>query len=122
MRKRYRKVGDSWVIDEIQEGWEVDQILEANRRIRQEAEANRLSKKSGGVGSKHQRFLGRVPAIADAQWRNEWRARGGLQGTGMRANEYCVLKMSLGDRPEFIVTPSGRTGFERKARRRHYKT
>jgi hypothetical protein len=120
MRKRYRKVGDSWVIDEIQDGWEVGKILDVNHTIRQEAEAGRMTRKSGGVGSKDQRFVGRVPAIADAQWRNEWRARGGLQGTGMKATEYCLLKMSLGDHQKFIVTPSGRTGFERKARRKMY--
>jgi len=121
MRKRYRKVGDSWVIDEIQDSWEVDRIVDLNSTIRQEAQANHLSRKSGGIGSNDQRFVGRVPAIADAQWRNEWRAKGGYSGTGMKATEYCLLKMSMGEHQKFIVTPSGRTGFERKARRKAYK-
>lgn len=90
---------------------EVQDILDANTTI-----ANNPNH-AGGRGSKDMRFLARVPAAMDARWRTEWRHRGGHKGTGMDATAYVMLKASLPDYSAFVTTPSGKTGFEKAARR-----
>lgn len=115
MRERWFKDGDEWVKQKIQDEPEVDHVLKVNEYIRAQAAG-----RTGGAGSQNMRFLARVPELKDAEWRIEWRRKGGHNGTGMSATDYCLLKASLPDYSDFVVTPSGRTGVERRARRKIY--
>jgi hypothetical protein len=111
MRRRLRKMDGKWVWETLQPEPEIAQILDMNHHIQSSAT------RPGGTGSENMRYVGRVPATIDAQWRAEWRKKGGHKGTGMSADEYCLLQMSKPEYNRFVVTPSGKTGRERKARR-----
>jgi len=90
---------------------EVKAILDVNSII-----SNDRSR-PGGMGSDNVRYLARIPMAQVGAWGHEWRMKGGLQGTGMKLNEYCLLKASTPNFNKFVVSPSGRTGFEKQARR-----
>lgn len=89
---------------------EVQTVLDLNAHIRNTPSS------PGGRGSDNFKFAARVPTAFWAQWMHEWRQKGGQRGTGMKSRDYCMLKASLPDYSQFVATPSGKTGFERRAR------
>lgn len=80
-------------------------------------DGNRLLAENNGGASKNSKVMARVPMALYGRWVHEWRQKGGLRGTGMRSMDYVVLKASIPDYSYLITTPSGKTGFEREARR-----
>ena len=90
---------------------EVGAVLDMNHFIRNNPTS------SGGTGSKDMKFVARIPEAANAQFMYDWRMKGGQAGTGMTCTEYCILQASLPDYEAFVTTPSGKTGYERGARR-----
>lgn len=72
------------------------------------------------TGSENMKFLANVPLAMVGQWTHDWRQKGGHNGTGMSAQEYILLKASLPDYSSLVSTPSGKTGFEKKARQLRY--
>jgi len=77
-------------------------------------------KSSKTTGSDNMKFVANVPLAMTGQWTHEWRQRGGHAGTGMSAQQYILLKASLPDYSGLVSTPSGKTGFEKQARRLQY--
>ena len=108
---RWAKINGQMVKQTHQPEGEVDAVLDLNRFTRNNPTS------AGGRGSKEVKFLARIPLAMAGQWTHEWRLRGGLEGTGMKAQEFCVLKASTPNYSELIATPSGKTGFEKQARR-----
>lgn len=113
MRSRWVRVDGKLVKQTVQPANEVGRVIDTNDRIRNEL----ATEKTGGAGSNNIRWLGRVPMALDAKWRHEWRTKGGFSGTGLKAHDYVLFKMSLPENSKLVVTPSGRTGFEQKARK-----
>lgn len=109
-QRALKRIDGRWAKQVHQSEAEVQSVLDLNHFISTSAS------KPGGVGSDNMRFLARVPTAAWGQWAHDWRMRGGLTGTGMKMHEYIVLQASLPDYSKFVTTPSGKTGFERKAR------
>ena len=79
--------------------------------------ACRTGGSAGGTGTDNMKYMANLPMALYGQWLHDWRMKGGLNGTGMKSHEYCVLQMSLPDYQAFVSTPSGKTGFERQARK-----
>lgn len=109
-----RKIDGQWVTEVITTPEEDKAIVDANQQIAASAT------KPGGAGSDNFRHVGRIPITVYANWVAEWKQLGGHKGTGMSSKEFCLVKMSDGNHGGLIGTPSGRTGYERKARRKHY--
>lgn len=108
---RWAKINGQMVKQTHQSAAEVDAILDLNRFIRNNPTS------PGGRGTKEMKFAAQIPLAMAGQWTHEWRRKGGLEGTGMKAQEYCILKASTPDYSELVATPSGKTGFEKRARR-----
>ncbi|MCA9553020.1 MAG: hypothetical protein KC933_23490 [Myxococcales bacterium] len=86
---------------------EVQLILDENKY---------LAENKGGA-RKDMKYLARIPIALYGQWAHDWRQKGGLQGTGMKCADYVLLRISTPDYSALVATPSGKTGFEKMARR-----
>lgn len=115
MEGRWTVVNGRLTKQQHQNEAEIQDIVDTNHYIK-----NHLARGIGGAGSDNQRWVARVPSTLRAQLIHEWRLKGGLAGTEMKADEYVLLNIS---RPEFtnlVVTPSGKTGLESRARRKTF--
>lgn len=110
LQRRWVKTDSGVMKQVVQPDRSVKAVLDFTHTCRTEG-------RGGGVGSDNVKFLANVPLAMYGQWAHDWRMRGGLNGTGMKCHEYCVLQASLPDYGRFVSTPSGRTGFEREARK-----
>jgi len=109
MERRWTKLDGRPTRQTVQPAQEVEAVLDLNQYIAGS------SARTGGAGSDNFRFLARVPTAAWGMWAHEWRMKGGLQGTGMKQQDYIILRASTPDYSKFVTTPSGKTGFERQA-------
>lgn len=102
-----KKIDGQTVRQTHQTADEVQLILDGNRF---------LAENKGGA-SKNAKYVARIPSALYGQWAHDWRQKGGQKGTGMKCMDYVLLRVSTPDYSQFVATPSGKTGFERMARR-----
>lgn len=126
-RERWRRITDGqgnarFVKEKISPTLNVEALLKQNAQLRNDAASNAVSlTKRGGSGSYNMRHVARVDEVQNAIWVTQWRKLGGWK-TGMSSKDYCLLQASLPENSKYVVTPSGKTGFERWARKKSYKT